>query len=76
MFLGGAVRGLGGTPAAAKFDVTGATGATYTISVLGDATLASGVNSMAFAVVSDLTGANATTAAATWRAPAPTALPT
>lgn len=59
--VGGAVLALGGTPAAAKFDVTGETGATYTISVVGDATLTSGADTMAFAVASDLTGANATT---------------
>jgi hypothetical protein len=59
--FGGGVLAMGGTPAAAKFDVTGEGTATYTISVVGDATLISGADTMAFEVYTDLTGANATT---------------
>lgn len=50
---------MGGTTTAAKFDVTGEAGATYTIA-LAPTTLTSGGNSMSFVTVSDLTGANAT----------------
>jgi hypothetical protein len=50
---------MGGTTTAAKFDVTGEAGATYTIS-LAPTTLTSGANSMTYTTVSDLTGANAT----------------
>lgn len=63
--VGGAVLGLSGTPAAAKFDVTGEAGATYSISVVADPTLISGADSMAFAVATDLTGANTTTGTVT-----------
>lgn len=44
----GGVVGMGGTPAAAKFDVAGQTGATYGITVVASA-LTSGGNTMAFA---------------------------
>ena len=56
----GAVVAAGGTPAAAKFDVTGEAGATYTISVVGDTNLTSGANNMAFTVISDLTASAST----------------
>ena len=59
--VSGAVLAMSGTPAAAKFDVSGESGATYSISVVADPTLVSGPNSMAFAVASDLSGANTTT---------------
>lgn len=56
----GAVIGMSGTPAAAQFDVTGEPDATYSIDLTAPATLDSGTDTMAFAVVSDLTAANAT----------------
>lgn len=52
---------IGSTPTAAKFNVTGAGAATYGITYTPDATLASGVNSMALAICSDLTAAGTTT---------------
>jgi hypothetical protein len=52
---------MGTTGAAAKFDVSGSGSLTYTITLAGDTTLSDGgTNSMAFARVSDLTGAGAT----------------
>ena len=60
--IGGGVVGVsGGTLAAARFDVTGDTGATYSIALSGTTVLTSGSDTMAFATVSDLTGANAIT---------------
>lgn len=56
----GAVIGMSGTPAAAKFDVTGEPDATYSINLVAPATLDSGSDTMAFAVTSDLTAANTT----------------
>ena len=56
----GAVIGMSGTPAAAKFDVTGEADATYSINLSAPATLDSGTDTMAFAVVSGLTAGNAT----------------
>ena len=58
--VSGAVIGMSGTPAAAQFDVTGEADATYSINLTAPATQDSGSDTMAFAVVSDLTGANAT----------------
>jgi hypothetical protein len=53
---GGTVA-VGGTPSAAKFDVTGQAGLTYAIDFsTTSTTLTSGGNTMAFATVSDLTG--------------------
>jgi len=52
---GGAVL-MGGTVTAARFDVEGATGATYSISLGGSTELTSGTNTMAFTTVSDLVG--------------------
>lgn len=57
----GTVLPMSGTAtAAAKFDVTGEPDATYSISLNAPATLSSGSDTMAFATVSDLTGANTT----------------
>lgn len=58
---GGVVAVSGGTLAAARFDVTGDSGATYSIALSGTTTLTSGSDTMAFATVSDLTAGNATT---------------
>lgn len=64
--VSGAVIGMSGTPAAAKFDVTGEPDATYSINLAAPATLDAGPGeTMAFAVVSDLTGANTTSGNAT-----------
>ncbi len=57
---GGVVLMAGGASTAARFDVTGETDATYSIALGGSTTLVSGGNSMPFATVSDLTGANST----------------
>jgi Domain of unknown function (DUF4402) len=58
--VSGAVVAMSGTaPSAAKFDVSGETGATYSISLSGPTVLTSGSDTMAFTPVSDLTGANA-----------------
>lgn len=60
--VGGAVVAMtGGTPAAARFDVTGDSGATYSIALSGTTVLTSGSDTMAFATVSDLTAGNAVT---------------
>lgn len=54
------------TTTAAKFDVTGENSATYSISFSGSTTtLTSGSDTMAFALVSDLSGANATSGSVT-----------
>jgi len=59
--VGGGAVAAGGTPAAAKFDVTGAGNLTYAIDMVGtDSTLTSGSDSMAFAPISD-TSASAKT---------------
>ena len=50
---------MASTTTAAKFDVAGEAGATYSIA-LAPTTLTSGANSMTFTTISDLTGANAT----------------
>jgi hypothetical protein len=54
---GGVVK-MGGTPAAAKFDVTGQDGAGYTITLGGSTVLTSGSNTIPFEAVSDLTASN------------------
>jgi hypothetical protein len=56
--VSGAVVVMTSTTTAAKFDVAGETGATYSISLGGTTVLTSGSDTMAFASVSDLTGAN------------------
>jgi hypothetical protein len=56
----GAVTGMSSTTTAAKFDVAGETGATYSITLSGTTVLTSGSDTMAFAAISDLTGANST----------------
>jgi hypothetical protein len=56
--VSGTVVGMSSTTTAAKFDVAGETGATYTITLGGTTVLTSGSDTMAFASVSDLTGAN------------------
>jgi hypothetical protein len=53
------------TTTAAKFDVAGETGATYSISVTAPTDLTSGSDTMAFTAVSDLTGANTTSGSVT-----------
>ncbi len=54
----------GATPAAAKFDVTGAADATYSIGWSGDAVLSdTGSDTMALEKISDLVGTGATTGA-------------
>lgn len=60
-FTGGVVLIGGSTSTAARFDVSGDTSATYSIALGGSTTLVSGGNSMTFATISDLTGANTTT---------------
>jgi hypothetical protein len=57
---GGVVLINGTASTAARFDVTGDTGATYSIALGGTSVLTSGSDTMAFAKVSDLTGANGT----------------
>jgi hypothetical protein len=57
----GAVLMSGGTPGAARFNITGEASSTYSITHSGSATLTSGANSMILAKTSDLTGANVTT---------------
>ena len=52
---GGAVL-MGGTVTAARFDVEGAAGATYSITLGGSTQLTSGTDTMAFTTVSDLAG--------------------
>ncbi|SFD77572.1 DUF4402 domain-containing protein [Massilia yuzhufengensis] len=52
---------MGGTITAAKFDVTGQSGLNYSIVLGGSTELTSGTDTMAFATVSDLTGAGAVT---------------
>ena len=56
---GGVTEIASSTATAAKFDVTGQAGFTYSISITGTP-LTSGANSMAFTPVSDLTGGTAT----------------
>ncbi|MGB9108960.1 MAG: DUF4402 domain-containing protein [Telluria sp.] len=56
--VSGTVVAMTSTTTAAKFDVAGETGATYSISLSGPAVLTSGSDTMPFASVSDLTGAN------------------
>jgi hypothetical protein len=59
--FGGAVLAVNGvTPTAARFDVTGDTGATYSIAFSGTTVLTSGSDTMAFSAVADLTAGNAT----------------
>lgn len=48
------------TPSAARFDIGGEAGATYSITHSGTAVLTNGAATMALAKFSDLTGANAT----------------
>jgi spore coat protein U-like protein len=60
---GGVVK-MGGTPAAAKFDVTGQAGAGYTISLGGSTQLTSGSNTIPFAAVSDVTASSITSGTA------------
>ncbi|MGZ8287593.1 MAG: DUF4402 domain-containing protein [Telluria sp.] len=56
---GGVINMTGSTTTAAQFDVTGETGATYSISLAPTTNLTSpGSDTMAFATISDLTGAN------------------
>jgi spore coat protein U-like protein len=57
---GGVLPVSGGATTAARFDVTGDTGATYSIALSGTTVLTSGSDTMAFATVSDLTAGNAT----------------
>ncbi|MGH8853252.1 MAG: DUF4402 domain-containing protein [Telluria sp.] len=57
-FTGGVVL-MGGTISAAKFDVTGQNGLNYSIVFGGTTQLTSGSDTMAFATVSDLSGAGA-----------------
>jgi hypothetical protein len=61
----GGVTAMTSSTTAAKFDVSGETGATYTITLSGPTVLTSGSDTMAFATVSDLTGANTTSGNAT-----------
>jgi spore coat protein U-like protein len=56
----GTVVAMASTSTAAKFDVTGEAGATYSISLPATSTLNSGSDSITFDVVSDLTGTNST----------------
>jgi spore coat protein U-like protein len=56
---GGAVK-MGGTPAAAKFDVTGQDGAGYTITLGGSTELTSGANTIPFQPISDVTASSIT----------------
>jgi hypothetical protein len=60
---------IGGTPAAAKFDVTGEGASTYSITWSGDTVLTTGAGgvgqTMALARISDLTAGNATSGAVT-----------
>jgi hypothetical protein len=51
---------MGGATSAVRFDVAGEIGSTYSILIV-PAALTSGANSMTFAPISDLTGANITT---------------
>lgn len=53
---GGGTRLMGGTVTAAKFDVEGAAGAGYSITLDASAQLTSGSDTMAFTTVSDLVG--------------------
>jgi hypothetical protein len=57
--VGGAVL-MPGSGTAAKFDVTGAAGTTYSITLGAPATLSSGTDTMAFSTVSDLDGSGST----------------
>lgn len=57
---GAVLSAIGSTPTAARFNVTGDAAATYSIGIAPDATLISGVNSMALATFSDLTAGGAT----------------
>lgn len=59
-FTGGAVA-AGGTSTAAKFDVTGQAGLTYSITLGGSASLSDGTNTMAFSRISDVTASAITT---------------
>jgi hypothetical protein len=58
---GPVLSSVGSTPAAARFDVTGANNATYTISWSGGTALTSGTNTMTLTRVSALTADGATT---------------
>jgi spore coat protein U-like protein len=59
-FTGG-VAAAGGTPTAAKFNVTGEAGLTYTITLGDTAQLTSGANTIAFTSISDVTASAITT---------------
>jgi len=54
----GGVVAMSSTTSAARFDVGGEAGATYSITLSGPTELSSGSDTMAFSPVSDLTGAN------------------
>lgn len=59
-FTGGAIA-AGGTSSAAKFDVTGEIGLTYSITLGGSTQLSDGTNTMTFTPVSDVTASAITT---------------
>jgi hypothetical protein len=58
--VSGGVVALGGSPTAARFDVTGQSGLNYSITFGGSANLSDGSNNMAFTRISDLTASAAT----------------
>lgn len=58
---GAVLSAINSAPSAAKFDVTGDVGATYSITFAPLAELTDGTNTMAIATFSDLTAAGATT---------------
>jgi hypothetical protein len=64
--VSGGVVAAGGTATAAKFDVTGQAGLTYTISMTGtSANLTSGGNNIPYTVISDVSASAITTGIAT-----------
>lgn len=58
--VSGGVTAAGGTVSAARFDVTGSGGMTYSIAFSGATTLSDGTNTMAFTRISDLSASAAT----------------
>lgn len=58
--VSGGVTAMGGTPTAARFDVVGQTGTTYSIVLGGSTQLTSGSDNMPFATISDLSASAAT----------------
>lgn len=59
--VSGGVTAMGGTPGAARFDVVGAAGTNYSISITDSGQLSSGSDNMAFTSISDVTASAITT---------------